>query len=57
MAVADVMEVASHRPYRAAMGIEAALTEIERGRGITYDAAVVAACLTLFRGKGFAFAD
>lgn len=58
MAVADVTEtMASHRPYRAALGIEAALTEIERGRGIIYDAAVADACLTLLRKKQFAFAD
>ena len=50
MAVADVLEaMASHRPYRATLGIDVALQEIERGRGIKYDAAVVDACLKLFR--------
>jgi len=50
MAVADVVEaMGSHRPYRATLGIDAALREIERGRGIQYDPAVVDACLKLFR--------
>jgi len=54
LAVADVVEaMASHRPYRAALGVEAALNEIERGRGSIYDAAVVDACLKLFREGRF----
>ena len=54
IAVADVVEaMASHRPYRAALGTEAALREIENYRGERYDAAVVDACLHLFRDKGF----
>lgn len=56
MAVADVVEaMASHRPYRAALGIEVALKEIERGRGSAYDPAVADACLKLFREGRFAF--
>jgi len=52
--VADVVEsMASHRPYRPALGIDAALEEIDRGRGTLYDAAVVDACLTLFRERQF----
>jgi len=52
--VADVVEaIASHRPYRAALGIEAALEEIEKNNGILYDNAVVDACLRLFREKGY----
>ncbi|MBE3118034.1 MAG: HD-GYP domain-containing protein [Candidatus Atribacteria bacterium] len=58
LAVADVIEaMASHRPYRPAQGIEAALEEIERDRGVLYDPAVVAACLRLFREKGFKLKD
>lgn len=58
MTVADVIEaMASHRPYRPAMGIENALTEIERGRGSAYDPAVVDACLKLFREGRFTFQD
>jgi PAS domain S-box-containing protein len=54
MAVADVMEaMASHRPYRPALGIDAALEEIKKNRGIFYDNAVADACLRLFREKGY----
>ncbi|MFZ1036952.1 MAG: HD domain-containing phosphohydrolase, partial [Smithella sp.] len=54
MAVADVVEaMASHRPYRPALGINAALEEIQMHRGILYDADVVDACLKLFREKGY----
>ena len=54
MAVADVVEaMASHRPYRPGLGMDAALTEIEKNRGIFYDAAVSDACLRLFREKGY----
>ncbi len=46
--VADVMEaMASHRPYRPGLGIDAALDEIEKNRGILYDSAVADACLRL----------
>ncbi len=58
VAVADVIEaMASHRPYRASLGIEAALAEIERGRGSAYDAVVADACLRLFRETGFVISD
>jgi putative nucleotidyltransferase with HDIG domain len=54
LAVADVVEaMASHRPYRAALGIEAALVEIVEKRGTWFDTDVVAACVRLFREKGF----
>lgn len=54
LAVADVVEaMASHRPYRAALGIELALQEITRGQGTSYDSEVVAACLSLFASKRF----
>jgi HD-GYP domain-containing protein (c-di-GMP phosphodiesterase class II) len=56
LAVADVIEaMASHRPYRAALGIEVALAEIERGRGNIYDPMVVDICLKLFRERRFTF--
>jgi PAS domain S-box-containing protein len=52
--VADVVEaMASHRPYRPSLGIDAALNEIEKNRGTKYDEAVVDACLKLFREKGY----
>ena len=54
LAVADVVEsMASHRPYRPALGIEAALKEIEKNSGTFYDETVANACLKLFREKGF----
>jgi HD-GYP domain-containing protein (c-di-GMP phosphodiesterase class II) len=54
MSVADVVEaMSSHRPYRAGLGIDKALTEIERGRGTAYDPVVVGACLRLFREKRY----
>jgi len=54
MAVADVVEaMASHRPYRAALGVEIALEEIEKNKGIFYDESVADACLKLFRKKGY----
>ncbi|MBU2621937.1 MAG: HD-GYP domain-containing protein, partial [Proteobacteria bacterium] len=54
LSVADVVEaMASHRPYRAGLGLDAALNEIEKNRGKFYDADVVDACLRLFREKGF----
>lgn len=56
--VADVVEaIALYRPYRPGLGIETALTEIERHRGSYYDPAVVDACLRLFREEGFQFSD
>jgi putative nucleotidyltransferase with HDIG domain len=51
LAVADVVEaMASHRPYRAGLGIEAALAEVRAGAGGRYDAGVVAACERVLAG-------
>ncbi|WP_392538827.1 MASE3 domain-containing protein [Legionella sp. 227] len=48
LAVADVLEaMSSHRPYRPALGVSAAIAEIKRGRGIQYDADAVDAALKL----------
>jgi len=56
MGVADTIEaMVSHRPYRAALGIDAALDEISHQKGVRYDPEVVEACLRLFRKKGFEF--
>lgn len=53
LAVADVVEaMASHRPYRPALGIEKALEEISQNRDVLYDPGVVDACLRLFREEG-----
>ena len=49
LAVADVMEaMCSHRPYRPALGVEKALAEIRRNRGILYEPMAVDACLAHF---------
>lgn len=57
LSVADVVEaMASHRPYRAALGTEKALSEITAQRGITLDAEAVDACLRIFRYHGYEFA-
>lgn len=56
LAVADVVEaMASHRPYRPEKGIDAAIEEIEKNKGIFYDTKTVDACVRLFREKGFTF--
>ncbi len=48
LAVADVVEaMSSHRPYRPALGVDKALKEILKNRGILYDAKVVDACAKL----------
>ncbi len=56
IAVADVVEtMASHRPYRPALGVPAALKEIKAGAGIHFDPDVVKNCLTLFSSPNFNF--
>jgi len=48
--VADVVEAMStHRPYRPALGLEAAIEEINRFRGIRFDPDVVDACTALYK--------
>ncbi len=57
LAVADVVEaIASHRPYRPALGIDKALEEISEKCGLLYDSDVVHACSALFTEKEFKFA-
>jgi len=54
--VADVVEaMASHRPYRPALGIEKALEEIQLHSGTLYDPVVVDACIQVFHKHNFAF--
>jgi putative nucleotidyltransferase with HDIG domain len=56
IAVADVVEaMASHRPYREALGEEEALKEIVTNKGIKFDERVVETCLKLFNEKRFEF--
>ena len=54
IAVADVVEaMATHRPYRASLGVGFALEEIEANRGRLYDKVVADICLSLFRTGKF----
>jgi putative nucleotidyltransferase with HDIG domain len=54
LAVADVLEaMASHRPYRPALGVDKALEEITRNSGTHYDPLVVEACLSCITRKGY----
>ncbi len=56
LTVSDVVEaMASHRPYRAALGIDAALEEIAAGKGTVYDPEIVEICIKLFRCNKFQF--
>ncbi|MGB5422598.1 MAG: HD domain-containing phosphohydrolase [Desulfobacterales bacterium] len=56
LAVADVVEsIASFRPYRPQLGLEAALAEIQTHKGVLYDAAVVEICTALISRQGFDF--
>lgn len=56
LAVADVVEaIASHRPYRPALGIDYALEEISKNSKRLYDSQVVDCCLVIFREQAFAF--
>jgi PAS domain S-box-containing protein len=55
LAVADVVEAMSaHRPYRPALGLDAAIEEITTGRRRLYDGKVVDTCLRIIR-HGFSF--
>lgn len=56
LAVADVIEaMASHRPYRSALGIDKALEEISKNKGKLYEPDVVDACVELFNSGKFEF--
>jgi putative nucleotidyltransferase with HDIG domain len=56
--VADVVEaMASHRPHRTSLGLEAAIEEIESGAGVRYDTDVCRACIAVVREQGFAFSE
>jgi PAS domain S-box-containing protein/putative nucleotidyltransferase with HDIG domain len=56
LAVADVVEaMSSHRPYRAGLGLDAALAQIRQEAGTKLDAQVVDACERVFHEQGFAF--
>jgi PAS domain S-box-containing protein len=55
LAVSDTVEaMASHRPYRPALGFDKALDEVSQKKSVLYDSEVVDACLRVFAG-GFKF--
>lgn len=57
ISVADTVEaMSSHRPYRPALGLDAALEELAKHRRTRYDETVVDACIELF-SKGFEWED
>lgn len=56
LCVADVVEAMStHRPYRPALGMHAALDEITKQAGKLYDPVVAAACVAFIKTHGFEF--
>lgn len=56
LVVADVVEaMASHRPYRPGLGIDIALEEIRKNKGILYEADIVEICDKIFTKKNFSF--
>jgi HD-GYP domain-containing protein (c-di-GMP phosphodiesterase class II) len=56
ISVADMVEaITSHRPYRASLGIEFALKEIQDLKGVALHREAVNACLTLFKEKNYTF--
>lgn len=58
LGVADVVEaMASHRPYRPSLGVDEALKEISKNKGILYEPVVVDACTQVFKENRFEFKD
>ena len=55
LGITKVEAMSSRRPYRPALGVAAALQELEAGTATHYDGAVVGACVQLFRQGRFAF--
>ncbi len=56
LCVADIVEaMSSHRPYRPALGIDVALSDMLANKDVLYDPVVVDSCVKLFREKGFKF--
>jgi putative nucleotidyltransferase with HDIG domain/PAS domain S-box-containing protein len=58
IAVADVVEaMASDRPYRPALGLDAAIAEISKHRGRLYEADAVTACLWVLKDQELPFTN
>ncbi|MCX8093636.1 MAG: HD domain-containing protein [Candidatus Goldbacteria bacterium] len=56
IAVADVVEaITFERPYRVGFGIEKALEEILKNKGVLYDERVVDVCMKLFKSGKYKF--
>jgi len=56
LTVADVVEaMSSHRPYRPALGLDAAIDEIRDNKGKLYDPDVADSCIRVFAKKKFKF--
>jgi len=56
LTVADVVEaMSSHRPYRPALGLDAAIDEIRNNKGKLYDPDVADSCIKVFAKKKFKF--
>jgi len=56
LTVADVVEaMSSDRPYRPALGLDAAIEEINKNKGKLYDPVVVDACIRVISKKDFKF--
>jgi putative two-component system response regulator len=54
LGVADVVEaMATHRPYRAALGIDEAMHELIMNQGVLYDPQVVDSCSRLYKDNKF----
>jgi putative nucleotidyltransferase with HDIG domain len=54
LAIADVVEaMCSPRPHRPALGMDAAINEINRGAGVLYDLHLATACTRLVKQHGF----
>ena len=50
---ADVIDaMASHRPYRPALGVDVAMEEIVNCKGKLYDSAVVDICVSIYKTRG-----
>jgi len=58
LSVADIIEaMSSHRPYRPAIGLQKAISEISKNKGKLYDSLSVDICIDLFENKKFRFKD
>jgi HD-GYP domain-containing protein (c-di-GMP phosphodiesterase class II) len=56
VAVADVVEaMASDRPYRPGLGLDKAIAEISKNKGVSFDALAVEACIAVVSADGFDF--